>query len=125
MVYPKSALIIARPGQLRSSLQVLLAAIPHIEKVVLADDGPSGLAMVTEHRPTVMLLDCELFYEKLELILGQIKAGGPQTQCLVLVDDEQQHQVAESAGADVVLMKGILASKFYATVEELLLFREG
>ena len=44
----------------------------------------------------------------------------PQTRSIVLVGNEQEHRLDNAAGADVALMKGVLAAKLLATVEELL-----
>ncbi len=115
-----SALIIASPCQLRNGLQVLLAAIPTIDQVSQADDVPSALAMGTNLSPALVLLDSGLSDEELPAALRELKAKWPQTQCIVMVDDEQNHKAARAAGADVILMQGVLASKFYATVEALL-----
>jgi DNA-binding NarL/FixJ family response regulator len=119
-----SALIIASPRQLRDSLQVLLAAIPGIDHVSQIDDVPSALVMKVNHNPALVLLDSDLSNDELLAELRRIKAEWPQTQCIVLVDEEQNHKAAKTAGADVILMKGVLASKFYATVEDLLARRE-
>jgi DNA-binding NarL/FixJ family response regulator len=114
-----TALIISRPGQLRDSLQVLLAAIPQVEVVRPADDSRSALVIGTQCHPGLVLIDYDLNHEA-DAALGHIKAEWPHTRCIVLANDERDHPAAQAAGADVVLMKGVLASKFYATIEELL-----
>lgn len=118
-----SALIIAQPGQLRDGLQVLLAAIPPIKKVIQVEDVPSALALRRQD-PALVLLNGDLPGDELVAALAQIKDEWAQAQCIVLVDDEQRYETAETGGADVVLMKGILASKFFATIEELLSSQE-
>jgi DNA-binding NarL/FixJ family response regulator len=115
-----SALIIASPRQLRDSLRVLLAAVPGIDHVSQIDDVPSALAMKVNHNPALVLLDSDLSNDELLAALRRIKNKWPQAQCIVLVDEEQNHNAATAAGADVMMLKGVLASKFYATVEALL-----
>lgn len=119
-----SVLIISGSGQLRASLQVLLAAIPQVEIVKQADNVPPASAMGAQYPPALVLLDCDLPHAGPVATLGQIKAEWPRTRFVVLVDDEQEQQAAKAAGADVVLMKGVLASRFLATVEDLLTGRE-
>lgn len=114
-----TALIISRPGQLRDSLQVLLAAIPQVEVVRPADDSQSALMIGTGCYPGLVVLDYDLNHDS-DAALRHIKAEWPHMQCIVLADDERDQQAARAAGADIVLMKGVLASKFYATIEELL-----
>jgi DNA-binding NarL/FixJ family response regulator len=90
-----------------------------VEVVRPADDGRSALVIGTQCHPELVLLDYDLNHDS-EATLGHIKAEWPHTRCIVLADDERDHPAAQAAGADIVLMKGVLASKFYATVEELL-----
>lgn len=115
-----SALIIARPGWLRESLQALVTAVPQIGSVDLVDDGLSALKVVTEHQPALVLLDTNLPEDEIPTVLRRIKARWPQTRCLVLADDGQQQQAAQAAGADDVLLKGYPAARLFVTIEELL-----
>jgi len=119
-----SALVIASSYQLRDGLQVLLAAIPTIDRVSQADDVASALAMGANHSPALVLLDCDLSDQELLATLRKLKGKWPRTKCIVVVDDERNHEAAKAAGADVILTQGVLASKFYATVEAVLSTRE-
>lgn len=114
-----TALIISRPGQLRNSLEVLLAAIPQLEAVRPADDSQAALVIGTQCHPALVVMDYDRSNDS-AAALGYIKSAWPQTRCVVLADDEQVLPAAWAAGADIVLTKGVLASKFYATIEELL-----
>jgi len=111
-------LVIARPGQLRDSLLVLLKAVPRIGRVEQADDVASALAMSHELCPALVLVECDGPGDE---ILSPIKAAWPQARCVALADSEQACRDAESAGADAVLVKGVLAARLLATIEDLLL----
>ena len=115
-----SALIVADSAQLRDSLLILLRSIPGIEARHQASDGPSALAMSPALEPTLVLVDYKVARNGASKTLGQIKAKWPQTQNVALVDDEGQVEQAETAGADVVLMKGVLAARLLETIEGLL-----
>ena len=115
-----SALIIAKPGPLRDSLQVLLTAIPLMGTVWQAVDGPTALLAGARHSPGLVLLDDDLPGDRLLPTLEQIRAAWPHTRCIVLADDEQAHPPALDAGADAILLKGLLASKLFTTITELL-----
>ncbi len=115
-----SALIVAKPGPLRDSLRVLLTAIPLMGTVQQADDGSTALLVGARRSPALVLLDEDLPEGKLVRTLEQIRAAWPQARCIVLADDEQEHLPALAAGADAVLLKGLLASKLFATITELL-----
>jgi DNA-binding NarL/FixJ family response regulator len=109
-----SALIVARSGQLRASLRVLLTAIPRMGVINQADDGPSALAAGTPQGPDLVLLDWHA------TTLEQIQAQWPHARCIVLADDEGERQAAETAGADAALLKGVLAARLFTTIQALL-----
>ncbi len=114
------ALVIVRPGQLRDSLLVLLKAIPRIGRIERADDVASALAMSRELRPALVLVEHDRHGDESP---SQIKAAWPQARCVALVDVGQMPQEAELTGADAVLVKGVLAARLLATIEDLLLNR--
>jgi DNA-binding NarL/FixJ family response regulator len=122
MIKPETmALIVAKPGQFREGLQAMLTSIPQIKQVSQVDDAPSALRMVAQHSPALVLLDFDLSSgDALAVALKQIKATWPQSQCIALVHNAQEYQLAKAAGADVIRMKGVPATQLLAVVKELL-----
>jgi DNA-binding NarL/FixJ family response regulator len=120
MINPAWALIVAKPGELRESLQALLMTIPHINVVYQTDNSQTVLAPAIKQHPALVLLDFDLPNGELLATLEQMRIQWPQTRCAVLVDNEQEKQIVNAARADVVLMKGTQAAKLLATVEDLL-----
>ena len=114
------ALIVASPGPLRNSLQALMTTMPQIEILAETSDPSALLRMGAEMQPHVVLMDADLPEEQVCYALGQIKAEWSQTRSIVLVEDSQQQQLVQAAGADVALLKGYPAAKLIATIEELL-----
>ena len=114
------ALIVARPGPLRNSLQALMTTMPQIEILAETADPSALLRMGVEIQPDVVLMDANLPEEQAWAALRQIKEEWSQTQSIVLVEDSQQQQKAQAAGADVVLIKGYPAARLIATIEGLL-----
>lgn len=114
-----SALIAARPGPLRSGLRAMLLMMPQVESVIQVNDASSVLSAVREHRPALVLLDGSLFRNGLSPVVRTIKKNGYQGQCLVLANDVPQREEAESAGADVALVKGFPAARLFEIVREL------
>ncbi len=119
-----SALIVAKPGRMRDSLEALVASMRQIEIVNKADDGPSALEIITSHPPTLVLVDSNLSGDETWSILRQIKFKWPQTRCLVLTDTIRQKWMAQGAGADSILRTGFPAAKFFSTIEGLLARQE-
>lgn len=115
-----TALIITRSAQIRDSLLILMRAIPRIDRIHHAEDGPSALAMKPEIHPALVLVDYDPPQNQVRAILGQIKTVWPQARCVALLDDEQDRGRAEDAGADIALVKGVLAAKLLETIEEML-----
>ncbi|NIO40084.1 MAG: hypothetical protein GTO41_07775, partial [Burkholderiales bacterium] len=82
-------------------MQVLLEAIPTIDRVSQADDVASALAMGADHSPALVLLDSDLADQELLAALLKLKSKWPGTKCIVLVDEERNREAAKAAGADV------------------------
>lgn len=115
-------LLVAQPGHLRDSLQVLLTALTGDRPVVLANSWVGETARAVGGNPDLVLLvlepDSQSFEGKADI--AQIKVTWPQTRVVALVDTEQQGQAVASAGADRVWLKGRLAAQMLAEIEELL-----
>jgi DNA-binding NarL/FixJ family response regulator len=115
------ALIVARPGPLRNSLQSLMTTMPQIEILAETSDPSALLRLGARIQPDVVLLDASLPGKEVGAALRQIKEEWSRTRSIVLVEDSQQQQEIEAAGADVALLKGYPAAKLIATIEESLL----
>jgi len=114
------ALIVASPGRIRDSLKTMLRAVPRIETVYQANDGPTASKIITEYHPVLVLLDSKLANNDIQSVSRQIKTESPQTRCIVLVDSIQQQWMAKVADVDSVLAIGCPATKFFSTIETLL-----
>jgi DNA-binding NarL/FixJ family response regulator len=114
------ALIVAKPGPLRNSLQALMTTMSQIEILAETSDPSALLRMGAEIQPYVVLLDADLPEEQVCAALRQIKAEWSQTRSIVLVEDSQQQKTVQAAGADVALLKGYPAAKLIAAIEGLL-----
>jgi DNA-binding NarL/FixJ family response regulator len=117
--YP-SALIVAKSADLREGLHSLLTVVPQIGCISHARDGASGLWQVEERCPDLLLLDFDLLHEDVIAVLKEIKARCPHIQCLALTDHAHKREEVQSAGADVVLLKGHPASSLVSTITKLL-----
>ena len=118
------ALVVAKPGHLWSGLQSLLRTVPQIEIIAEINDPAVLLKMDTEMQPDLVLLDASLFGEEIWTAITKIKGEWSNTQCVVLVADDQQRQKAQDAGADLVPPEGFPAARLVASIEELLSQRE-
>lgn len=115
-------LLIAQPGHLRDSLQVLLAALSGSSPMVVASDWPMGTTGVVGGHPNLILLVLEPGNpdEEASAMVSQIKTRWPQSRLVALVDTEQQRQVITSAGADHAWFKGTLAAQMLVEIEAFL-----
>jgi len=115
-----SALILSQPGPLRDGLRALLTAMSRVKIIGEASDTASALRTIQKHRPTLVLMDADLPGDEAWNTLQAIKTDAPQVRCIVLASTVEQQRAAELAGADSAPLKGLLAEKLYATIEQLL-----
>ena len=114
------ALIVARPGPLRNSLQALMTTMPQIEIVAEADAPSALLRMGDRIQPDIVLIDASLPEHEVWAALQQIQSEWSQTHTIVLAEDSKQQKQALEAGADVALLKGFPAAKLAAVMESFL-----
>ena len=114
------ALLAAKPGRVRDGLQALLAAMPQIETIELANDSASALRMIARHWPALVLLDTNLPANGVWTVLEQVKTRWPQVRCLILTDNNRQRHMAQAIGADAMLIKGFPAMELFGAIKQLL-----
>ena len=101
-----TALIVARPGRLRESLKAIVAALPRIGETSVAGSGRSALEMVSKLHPGVVLVDADTPGVAVPGFVGLVKARWAQARCILIVGRPERRPVAETNGADVVLVRG-------------------
>ena len=116
----KLALIVAKPGHLRDGVQSLLRTLPEIEIIAEIKFPSVLLKMGSEMQPDLILLDASLFGENILKAITKINEEWSNTKCVVLVEDNQNHQALYDAGADLVVPQGFPATRLVAAIEELL-----
>jgi DNA-binding NarL/FixJ family response regulator len=116
---PKSILIVAPPGDLQAGLQILMAKLPAVETLTVAD-AQAALAAVARHQPTLMILDSDILCDEPLLPVRRIKEAWPSVLCLVLSSHPKERRQALINGADAALVKGFPAARLAAAVEQLL-----
>jgi len=115
-----SALIVAKPGPLRDGLYALMEAMPQIGSVYAAEDVPSAPETTFKDGLALVLLDSVPGCNDVWMGVRRAKARWPQARCVLLVDNVEQHNEAEAAGADAVLLKGLPAPRLVASIVRLL-----
>jgi DNA-binding NarL/FixJ family response regulator len=105
---------------LQRSLHAVLAAMTQIKTLRQADDIASTLTVLAECHPALVLLDTSLFANEASALVRLIKVQEPGCRCLVLADDIPGQREAESAGANLALVKGLPAQKLLESIERLL-----
>lgn len=115
-----SALIVGRPGRMRTSFQALLRMVPQIEIIGQVDHATEALALVARQRPALVFLDSSQPIDEVLAALRQIKNEWPQTQCIVFVDTIQQQSMTKAAGAATALLTGFSAETLLTNIEEVL-----
>jgi DNA-binding NarL/FixJ family response regulator len=112
------SLLIGQPGPLRDGLGYLLTSMLQKAEISTVDDIPSALCRSDEPYPHLVLLIADASSIRLDKALERLRLKWPLAKYVVLVDDEQSMQMAQSAGADKVLLKGCRAGKLVEAIEE-------
>jgi DNA-binding NarL/FixJ family response regulator len=119
----KMVLIVATPGDLQAGLQILLAQLPEVETLVVADER-SALVTIARQKPTLVIVDCDVSQGRCPEIVRRLKECSPNFQCLALLNQVDELAGAAKYGADVALIKGIPAKSLLETVKALLVAGE-
>ena len=115
----RNALLIARPGYMRSGLQALLAASGLVDRVILAHDSMSALQQAATVPIAMALLDGDLPGSALP-VLGRLHREYPGLRCLFLATTSQQQAMALAACADGVLLRGCSTAELHQAIGQLL-----
>jgi DNA-binding NarL/FixJ family response regulator len=94
--------------------------MPQIDAVEQADDVASALAMAFEHEPALVVLEHVSAGKDVWITTRRVKGRWPMARCIFMVNDVQQRQEAEAAGADVVLLEGFPAGRLVSAIVRLL-----
>ncbi len=115
----KLILIINPPGDLQIGLQALLTT--HFDVDVLAvSEVDSAIKVIQRYEPALVILDQNISKKELVSIITEIKGRWPEIICLVLVNDDQSRDHFDQAGADLVIVKGMLGSSLVKEIRSLL-----
>ena len=111
--------IVAPPGVLRDSLQVVIEASGKIEIVGTGDDWAYGLKTITDLAPGLVVVDLDGFGDRVcWQALRQFKTEWPQIQCCIVVHTLEQESQARAAGVKIVLHAGFSTKTFFDAIAE-------
>jgi DNA-binding NarL/FixJ family response regulator len=113
-----SALIVAQPGLLQDSLRMLMMLVPEVGAISVLEDTTTARARVVEQDPGLVVLDAAMPGDALSLV-ESIRSRRGATRCVVLVDDVQEQQSFQAAGAALVVLKGHPAARLRQEIRAL------
>lgn len=102
----------------REGLAELLASDPTVRVVAQGSDSTDALALVTEHRPDVVLIDVEMPGPGARATVSSLRQDHPDTQVIVLTMHDKPELVVEllGQGAAAYLVKTIARHELIAAV---------
>ena len=112
-------LVVSPPGDLQISLQALLTTHLDVD-VLVVSEGTSALNVIKRHKPALVILDQDIFKNKVVEFIENIKISWPEIQCVVLANDSQTRQEMMISSADLTVIKGFPGSKLVAEIKRLL-----
>lgn len=121
MTDPVRVVLIDDQNLVRQGIRGLLALSDEVEVVAEADDGMSGLAVITEHRPDVVLLDLRMPRHDGIWTLEALQASGDDVPVLVLTtfDDDELVLRALRSGAKGYLLKDVTLDQLIGAIRTL------
>ncbi len=114
------ALIITEPGSLHNGLFALLTSIPQLSVMYESTNEIQVLGIMSEFKPDLVLINAMATNQEDWSLLKKLKAGWPETPCIVLTEDFIQQTQATLMGADAVFVRGFPAAKLSNVIEDLL-----
>lgn len=109
-------LLVAKSGPLADGLLGFLAAIPEVQVIGHLDRCPASTATVADLHPSVVVLAFGRLAEQDLAAVRRLRAALPESRCVVLAQDVQQQRVAQTAGADAVLINGCRPGELVAAI---------
>lgn len=114
------AIIIAKPGYLRDSLQVVMQATGKVNFVGIADDWDSGLKMAHNLTPNLIVIDTNGIGEPIcWQSLRQFKVDAPDISWCMVTRTVEQQTLARQAGIDIVLAAGFSTKSLFDAIDQL------
>jgi len=112
-----SILLIAKPGYRRNSISSSLHSIPSVG-LLIADGRDSGLQMLTDLYPTIVLIDSASLngHDCADLCLA-IKRAQPGCQCYLLVDNDNPERLLVHPSIDGLIHTNRSAYEFAESVK--------
>lgn len=107
----------------REGVAELLASDKTFHVVAQGSDGAEALALVTEHRPDVVLVDVEMPGPDAPATVSRLRREHPDTRVIVLTMHDKPELVREllSQGASAFLVKSITRLELIAAVRSVVI----
>jgi len=104
---PRTVVLVEDHALTRAGLRTALDAEPDLRVVAEAEDGPSGLAAIAEHRPDVAVIDLGLPGMDGVELTRRARLADPHVRIAILTvqDLETEIVAALAAGADAYALK--------------------
>ncbi len=102
-------------------IRTLLADSARLRIVGEAGDAAGALALLTRHRPDIVVLDGTLAHRDGQNLIRRLKEAHPTVRLLVLADylDETYREATAAAGADRIILKVNLVKELLTALRDL------
>lgn len=114
------SLLISQPNPLQGGVRILLGSISQVGEINQVSNVEAALCMDENHHPLLVLLIADPASGALDEVITQLRRKWPRTRYVIMVDDERDLHIAQTIGADSVLLKGCMVSKLIEAIEHVL-----
>jgi DNA-binding NarL/FixJ family response regulator len=109
------------PVWLQDALAVLLKSEQNLKLIACTATVQTLLLLSLEQTPALVILEADERDERATDQVRQLRAVWPASRCLVLVEHNRQHTLMRAAGADEVLLKGLLPQQLLTAIHQIVL----
>jgi DNA-binding response OmpR family regulator len=112
-------LVLITANRYRQEQISFLRSVPDLDLLEPVETLQAFWQTLSAQRPDLVILDEVLFSDSGLGLFVRLKSEFPEIISLVFAEKYQQIQVATTAGADRVLLRGFSAKEFFVTIGEI------
>lgn len=113
-------LIVAHPNRFRDGLKAIIQALAWVERVGTVTEWTSVSDYVERFHPALVIYDVTDFDTLTWVEAGSLRLSCEDTKCIAIIDRAQQRSMAQSMGADAILLRGFSTELLYSTMRTLI-----
>lgn len=113
-----NVLLMVRPGPLRDGLNALLSSMPEVQLVAQANDASAAIDFCQGRPNEMVIMEIKSGDRNLLTKVSDIKVLCPKGEVIALIHNDEDCELAEAAGVDLIIRVGIRAAELRERIAE-------